>query len=353
MSDTLCVRNLSVSVGEFRVEDVSLTVEAGEMFVIVGPSGAGKTVLLEAIGGFHKPQSGRIAIEGVDVTDLPAHQRGVALVFQDYALFPHLRVRENILFGARYQEGNYDQARLQAIIELLGISGLLDRWPARLSGVEQQRVALARALLLKPKLLLADEPFAALDVPLRERLRMEFLKTVHRLKQAVLFVTHNRTEAYQLATKMAVMKDGRIIQKGTPEQVYYQPSDTQVAEFVGVETLLDGVVSRAQDGLLEVDVGDAEVVATGQRPVGAEVTVCIRADIVALDRGVSWDTSSIRNHFTGVVSTVNLVGPLAYVSVDCGFMIKAAITRLSLEELGISPGSEVGVSFKAVAAHVV
>jgi len=351
MADILCVEDLSVFVGSFRLKNISFRVSEDEVFVILGPSGAGKTLLLETIAGFHKVTGGRILICGKDVTRAPPYRRGLSLIFQDYALFPHLTVRENILFGTRYRSGVHISENLSHLTNLLEIQGLLDRMPATLSGGEAQRVALARALLCQPKVLLSDEPFTALDAPMRQKLRAQFLQTIRGLKQAVLFVTHDRNEAYQLATKVAVMDDGRILQIGGKEEIFYKPQSTDIAEFLGVETLLEGVVEEHKDGLLKIRVGDSIISALGERRVGEKVTLCLRADRVSLEMDEDAARSTIRNRFNGVVREIHTEGPVAYVIVDCGFKVTAAVTRLSVEELGIKENSTVFLSFKATSIH--
>lgn len=352
MDDVLRVENISVSLGGFSLKDINIDLRRGEVLVILGRSGTGKTVLLETIAGFHKTRKGKIVVDGVDVTNFPPHRRRIGLVFQGYALFEHMSVEQNILFGVRYQRGSYDEMRYRNLVDMLNIEGLLSRYPRTLSAGEAQRVALARTLLPAPKVLLADEPFSALDAPLRERLRIEFLQTVKEMEQAVLFVTHDRGEAYTLGDRIAVMKNGEIIQDGRPDEVFYKPVSAEVAELVGVESLLRGVVRKSEEGLLEVDVAGVPVTVVGERDVGAEVTLCIRADRVVLSLSDDKSVSSMRNRFFGAVKRVRIEGPVAYVEVDCGFVLTAAVTRLSIEELNIEEGSRVCASFKAVAVHL-
>ena len=352
MDEILRVENLDVTVGEFTLSGIDLSVGRGEVFVLLGPSGAGKTVLLETIAGLHRVRSGRIFVGGEDVTNFMPHRRKVALVFQEYALFPHLSVEENILFGVRYHPERYEEKRFKKLVETLGIEGLLDRSPLSLSGGEAQRVSLARALLIAPDVLLADEPFGALDAPLRERLRAEFIRIVREMGQAVLFVTHDRNEAHSIADRIGVMRDGRILQIGKADEVFYSPASVEIAEFVGAETLLDGVVKKSEGGLVEMDVGGVSVTALGERNVGSKATLCIRADRVAVMPPEAEEKSSMRNRFYGIVKRIRIEGPIAYLEVDCGFILTAVVTRLSLEELGVEEGGRVCVGFKAVAVHI-
>lgn len=352
MDEVLRVESLKASVGRFILDGIDLSVGRGEVFVLLGPSGAGKTVLLETVAGFHKVRMGRIFVGGVDVTRSAPRRRKVALVFQDYALFPHMSVKDNILFGTRYHPERHDERRFKRLVGMLDIEDLLERSPSGLSGGEAQRVSLARALLVAPDVLLADEPFGALDAPMRERLRIEFIRTVREMGQAVLFVTHDRNEAHSMADRIGVMRDGRILQVGRPDDLFYAPASVEIAEFVGAETILEGSVKGSEDGLVEVDVGGVSITALGERSVGSKVTLCIRADRVAIMLPEDVRKNSMRNMFYGVVRRVRLECPVAYVEVDCGFRLTAAVTRLSLEELGVEEGRRVCVAFKAVAVHI-
>ena len=217
------------------VEEVSLEIPLGEGFSLLGPSGCGKTTTLRMIGGFEKPQSGRIRLEGRDITDLPPQSRDIRTVFQRYALFPHLSVFENIVFGLRMQRRPEAEIRSKAskIIELIEIAHIVDRKVQQLSGGEQQRVALARALITEPKILLLDEPLSALDLKLRERMQLELLGLRKKLGMTFIFVTHDQTEAMVLSDRIGVMSRGRLQQTGTPEEIYAKPVNRFVASFIG------------------------------------------------------------------------------------------------------------------------
>ncbi|WP_254545615.1 ABC transporter ATP-binding protein [Halomarina pelagica] len=211
--------------------DAALTVETGETLVVLGPSGSGKTLLLELVAGFH-PATGRVELDGRDVIDAPPERREFGFVFQDYALFPHMTVRENVAFGARYRDDPRDPDELLA---RLGVSHLVDRTPETLSGGESQRVALARALAVRPEVLLLDEPLSALDAPTRERLRDDLADVLADV--TALHVTHDRTTARALADRVAVMADGNVLQVDTPEAVFERPRDPFVARFTGANCL--------------------------------------------------------------------------------------------------------------------
>ncbi len=228
------IENLCVDLGEFKLNGVSLKADRGDYIVIIGPTGSGKSIVLETVAGFYKPIRGKIRLEGRDITFLPIEKRNVSIVYQDHALFPHMSVFENIAYGLKKKERNSSIVReeVRKIAKILGISHLLHRKPDTLSGGEQQRVAIARALVVKPKLLLMDEPFSALDVKTRENLRKLVKKAVKKYDTTVLHVTHDFEDVFSLANEVAVMKDGEIVQTGRPEEIFSRPLNDFVADFV-------------------------------------------------------------------------------------------------------------------------
>lgn len=248
------------------LDNVSLTVPRGSLVCLLGPSGCGKTTLLRAIAGFERLDSGHIKIAGQDVTPLPAAQRRFGMVFQSYALFPHLTVHENVAYGLRGKRirGKEREKKVRELLDLVGLRHHEKRYPSQLSGGEQQRVALARALMLSPDILLLDEPLSALDTKVRGRLRTELRSLQQRLGITTLLVTHDQEEALTLADVLAVMREGRIEQVGSPREVYERPASLFVADFVGSVNLF-----KAKDllGLFQAtgqncgDLGDAEIVA--------------------------------------------------------------------------------------------
>jgi putrescine transport system ATP-binding protein len=232
------------------VDEVSLSLERGEFFALLGPSGCGKTTLLRLIAGFEAADKGRIAIGGVDVTELPPYVRPVNMMFQAYALFPHMDVAANIGFGLRQERMDRRRiaARVQEMLALVQMSDYAHRRPHELSGGQRQRVALARALAKAPKLLLLDEPLAALDRKLRAQTRLELTRIQEEVGITFLVVTHDQEEALSLASRVAVMNRGRLVQIGTPATIYERPSSRFVADFVGEVNLFDGVVTIRSDG---------------------------------------------------------------------------------------------------------
>src|SRR5512146_2792569 len=229
------------------VDDVSLTVASGEFFSLLGPSGCGKTTTLRLIAGFEQPPSGRILLDGVDVSDVPPHRRNVNTVFQSYALFPFLSVFDNVAFGLKHRSvGKAElKRRVDQALDLVAMTPFAKRRPGQLSGGQQQRVALARALVLNPAVLLLDEPLGALDAKLRRSLKVELKALQERVGITFLYVTHDQEEALTMSDRLAVMNAGKIVQIGTPRQVYEEPADSYVADFLGAANLIEVEVISA------------------------------------------------------------------------------------------------------------
>jgi spermidine/putrescine transport system ATP-binding protein len=233
------------------VDDLTLAIEHGEFFSLLGPSGCGKTTTLRLVAGFEEPTMGKILLDGTDVASLPANKRNVNTVFQSYALFPFLNVAENVAFGLRYKQVDKDETnrRVGEMLELVQLSGYEKRRVNQLSGGQQQRVALARALVLKPAVLLLDEPLGALDAKLRRALQVELKAIQEQVKITFLYVTHDQEEALTMSDRLAVMSGGKIVQLGSPRTLYEEPADSYVADFLGVSNLMDAdVVHPGSEG---------------------------------------------------------------------------------------------------------
>ncbi|AJC70761.1 molybdenum ABC transporter ATP-binding protein [Thermococcus guaymasensis DSM 11113] len=331
---------------EFHLRDITFEVEAGEHFIILGPSGAGKTVLLEIIAGIIEPDSGRIYLNGRDVTELPPEKRGLAYVPQNYALFPNMSVYDNIAFGLKVRKVPKPEIerRVREISKVLGIEHLLHRKPRTLSGGEQQRVALARALVVEPPLILLDEPFANLDVQTRSRLIGEMKRWREELGFTALHVTHSFEEAVSLGDRVGVMLGGRLVQVGSVKEVFSKPASEEVARFLGFENIIEGIAEgrklRANGVEIELPVEAKGRVRVGLRP----------EDIILSLEPIR---TSARNEFKATVESVEELGPLIRVHLRIGNLhLRAFITRSSMLEMGITKGREVYVSFKASALHV-
>lgn len=268
------------------VVDVNLHVQAGEFVFLLGPSGSGKTTTLRMIAGFGRPTSGRIELNGDDISDVPPHRRDIGMVFQRYALFPHLTVSENVGFGLKMR-GMPEKERPRRIDETLAmvrLVGLENRFPHQLSGGQQQRVALARALAYRPALLLLDEPLANLDRRLRDEMRIELKRIQQEAGTTMLFVTHDQEEALTLGDRIAVMHDGRLEQVGTPAEVYFNPATRFVASFIGDMNFLPGNVWSGGNGecAVRLDIGGPPERIDGTFEIGAKVAACIRPEKVRL-----------------------------------------------------------------------
>lgn len=248
----LSIENLCFSYGKTCVvENFSLQVEEGSFTTLLGASGCGKTTLLRLISGFLEPDSGKIKINGKIINGILPNKRKIGFVFQDYALFPHLTVEQNLFYGLNLKKRtketrNENRMLVMQTAENLGLQNLLNRFPSELSGGQQQRVALGRVLVLQPSLLLMDEPLSSLDTNLRLKVREELKEIQKKLKITTLYVTHDQEEALSLSDKIAVMKDGRLLQYGTPQQVYFEPKDLFTAEFVGQANFVDGKMFRPE-----------------------------------------------------------------------------------------------------------
>jgi molybdate transport system ATP-binding protein len=326
--------------------------------ILFGPSGSGKTTVLRCLAGLERPDDGTIQFDGerwLDVREgIMCSPQGRALGYmsQDYSLFPHCTVAGNLAFGLGDVSKAERRQRIGETLRLLHIEDLADRRPAQLSGGQQQRVALARAVVRRPRLLLLDEPLSALDAPTRARLCSELRGLLKRLAIPAVVVTHDWAEALALGDTMVVMNHGRVVQTGAPQEVFTRPLDAEVAQVVGVETVLPGRVIEEADGLLTVEVDGLRLSAVGSEGIAQDVFVCIRAEDVVLEPAQSGVTSA-RNHLLGHVTDIQSVGALAKVRVDCGFLLTALVTRSSLLDLRLQPGVSVKAAIKAGAVHLI
>jgi len=302
----------------WTLSDVSFTVAEREIVCLLGPSGCGKTTLLRLIAGLEEPEGGQVLLDGRDVTDLPPHRRGIGLMFQEYALFPHKNVFDNVGFGLRMAGWDREaiRERVTQVLEWVGLAGFEERDVNQLSGGERQRVALARSLAPRPRLLMLDEPLGALDRALRERLLEELPDILKRAGVATITVTHDQEEAFALANRVVVMRDGRVVQQGTPEAVYRRPASAWVARFLGLTNLLPAVVVGPEE--VETCLGRLRVEDTERLERGAEATLLVRPEAARPGPGEV-------NPVTGVVKERTFRGGHYRLLLDCPPEVKLTL----------------------------
>ena len=331
------------------VDRLSLDIRAGEFFALLGPSGCGKTTLLRMLAGFETPDEGRILLGGKDIARVLPHERPVNMMFQNYALFPHLNVRDNIAFGLKRAGMRRSQrvARVAEMVALVKLDGMEKRKPGQLSGGQKQRVALARSLARRPQVLLLDEPLAALDKKLRESTQLELMELQRQLGTTFIIVTHDQEEAMTVADRIGVMDAGRLEQVATPRELYETPASRWIAGFVGDINMFEGQVETREANRLTISTGNAGtiVAAEPRRPVGKPVVcVAIRPEKVKLSRrGPVSDAVNAHsiNRLEGVVTDVSYLGGLTTykVKLDSGAVVRSSMantTRTDIDAYSVS-----------------
>jgi putrescine transport system ATP-binding protein len=329
--------------GVHAVDRLSLDIRAGEFFALLGPSGCGKTTLLRMLAGFEAPDEGRILLDGKDIAQVLPHQRPVNMMFQNYALFPHLTVRDNIAFGLKRagMPSSQINTRVAEMVALVRLEGLEQRRPDQLSGGQKQRVALARSLARRPKVLLLDEPLAALDKKLRESTQLELMELQRRLGMTFIIVTHDQEEAMTVASRIGVMDAGRLEQVATPRELYEAPTSRWIAEFVGDVNLFEGQIESREAGRLAVStrVAGTIMVAEPRQPVTKTiVAVAIRPEKVKLSRRApvsdGGNAHSI-NRLEGIVTDVSYLGGITTykVRLDSGAVLRSSMANTARIDL--------------------
>ena len=349
-------RDISVVLGGVKVLEVpSLQVLPNEVLVIIGPNGSGKTTLLLTLAGLLKLASGTILYQGQAVRGkagiLQLHRR-LAVVFQEPLLL-NSSVWDNVTLGLRLRgvEKEEIKPRAEKWLERFGIASLAGRQARTLSGGEAKRASLARAFALQPDILFLDEAFNGLDSRTREMMIEDFERVLRETKITTIMVTHDSNEALGLAHRILVLMDGRIRQIGSREEVFSNAIDERVAEFVGVENIIGGVVASNQGGIVSVKADGSVIEAVANYAAGAEVSLLIRPEEITL--AAARASSSARNSFSGVINKVVSFGALSRVEIDCGFPLVVLITKRSAEEMGLEKGKSIVASFKATGVHVI
>jgi ABC-type Fe3+/spermidine/putrescine transport system ATPase subunit len=345
------LKGISKSWRGFKLKNIDLAVENGDYFIILGPTGAGKTLLLETIMGFHKPDKGRIFLDGVDITDIPPEKRNIGYVSQKCILFPHMNVRQNVEFGLKMR-GTPKTERTQAVTQVLDVMGLQSmesRSPATLSGGEKQKVALARVLVTEPQTIIFDEPLTSIDAEAARELKLE-LKRIHKSGKTMVHVTHNQIECFSLGNKIAVMNSGEIVQTAKPKELFVTPGNKFVARFLGYENIFDAKLVEKQGSVSVVNVDDIKlkVSETIDTP---ECTVAVRPEDVNLSS--SPKRNGAKNVLEGTVIEFVDQGPTVSVIVDVGLSFSVIMTKSVFVEKNLEIGQKVWLSFKSDSVKVI
>ncbi len=345
------IQNVTKRFGSMAaVSEVSLSIQEGELFTLLGPSGCGKTTLLRLIAGFATPDEGEIQFNGQRVNDVPPHERGIGMVFQNFALWPHMTVVQNIAYGLKLRGiARADiAARVGAVLEKVKLAGFGDRYPGQLSGGQQQRVALARALVLNPKILLLDEPLSNLDAKVRVQVRQEIRKLQKELGITTMYVTHDQEEALTLSDRIAVFNQGKVFQVGPPKELYERPANRFVADFIGINNLIDGAIAavegRERRVRVKTAVGDLSALLDERFQVGDRCVLCIRPENASVDGAAAPDRNLVKGRITFAAYLGNA---LRYdVELAPGLVFKVDIRDPWHHEM-LPTGSAVTVSFPA------
>jgi spermidine/putrescine transport system ATP-binding protein len=343
--------------GEVKaVDDVSIKIEAGEFFSMLGPSGCGKTTSLRMIAGFEEPDIGRILIRGEDVTLVPAKQRAVNMVFQDYALFPHMTVAENVAFGLKLKKvGKAELAeRVAEALTSMQLNGFESRRPAQLSGGQRQRVALARALVNRPAALLLDEPLGALDLKLRKEMQLELKQIQQRTRTTFVYVTHDQEEALTMSDRIAVMSAGKVEQIAGPRELYERPGTRFVAEFIGISNMIALTPTHRSDGLASLQLGEGSRIHVADPGDGRETfEVTVRPEKIRLDP--DGDGGEAECRVRGRVVEAVYLGSMTQVIVEAETGDRLVVHVLNDSELprGVVPGAEIALGWEAEHSYVI
>lgn len=327
------IRDVTRRFGDFvAVDNVSIGIESGEFFTLLGPSGCGKTTLLRMIAGFDLPDSGKILLDGVDLANTPPEKRPVRTVFQSYALFPHMTVAQNIAFPLKMANTPPAEAKdkIQEVLEDVRLLGKEDRYPNELSGGQKQRVAIARALVTHPRMLLLDEPLAALDAKLREQMQIELINLQKEIGITFIYVTHDQTEALALSHRIAVMNHGKVEQLDEPSKIYSFPKSRFVADFIGTCNLLDGVVRETKIGWTGIEINGLGLVKTAKKEdaiQGAKGALALRPEKIRI--GTQLTITEEENHFKGTVHDFLYLGDVTVyiVETQSGVSIEALLAN--------------------------
>ena len=349
----LKIDHVSKKLGDFDLKDACLEVANGEYFVLLGPTGAGKTVLLEVIMGFHRPDKGKIVLNDQDITNMQVDKRGIAYVPQNCPLFPHMNVLENVEFGLKMQQAtSVDRSKaVEKMLDVMGLEGKAKMMPSTLSGGERQKTVLARVLVTEPKVVLLDEPLASIDAETSRNLRIELKRINLEFKVAFLHVTHDQIEAFSLADRLAIMRGGKIVQTGAPNDILSNPADELVARFLGYQNVLHVRLVKHEGGWSEVSADGIPIKLKGELTSEA-ATVAIRPEDLVIATGAP-PASGRWNSLEGKVQEYTNLGSVVEVDVDVGLLLRISIDKRTFLELNLIEGKSVWVAFKPESVRIV
>jgi tungstate transport system ATP-binding protein len=342
--------------GREVLRKVNLRIERGEVFALIGPTGSGKTTLLRLLDLIDMPSQGKVYFDGTDVTGAARQRletrRRMAFVLQKPVVF-NASVYDNIAYGLKWRRMNREnvRARVDDVLEMVGLADFRKRNARMLSGGEMQRVAIARAIATEPEVLLLDEPTANLDPVSTARIEELISDIIQRYQTTIVMATHDMSQGQRLAGRVGMLLDGEILQMGGWWEVFNSPRNREMAKFVGIENIIDGVVLASEDNVVTIGTDDSVIEAVSDCAVGEQVHACIRSEEVTL--ALSRLSSSARNTFTGEITRLTVTGPVARVEINCGFRLVALVTKRSAEEMALEKGKRVYASFKATAVHVI
>ncbi|AEE14895.1 Fe(3+)-transporting ATPase [Thermodesulfobium narugense DSM 14796] len=355
------VKNLKVKVGNFILDNISFELNKGQILAILGPSGSGKTLLLESIAGFHLPDKGELYLENKDISILPIEKREIGFMFQDYALFPHWNVKENILSSFKFSKG-YKKINInpEEIIKMLHIEDLLDRYPNNLSGGEKQRVALARSLITNPKMFLFDEPMSALDTRTRENLRDELLSILKKLSLSAIYVTHDHIEAFTLGDLVGIIKEGRLIQIGEKNQIFRKPNSIFVADFIGIENLFSATIKSVKRISPELYCIEAkhkqivfEIISNEKLSANEEVFLSIRSEDISFLDESDERYNNLKNIITLEVIDIVQVDFFYKIFLSGDVHLKAITLKDSIKKHKINIGKKIKIYIDPEYIHII
>jgi len=338
------------------LKNVNLRVDRGEVFALIGPTGAGKTTLLRLIDLIDMPTSGKIYFDGVDTVASAkvrlGMRRRMAFVLQKPVVF-NLSVYDNIAYGLKWRGvgGSALREKVSRILEMVSLSTDKNRNARTLSGGEVQRVAIARAIAIEPEVLLLDEPTANLDPLSASKIEELIASIIQHYSTTIIMATHDLSQGQRLADRVGVLMDGELLQTGDSRDVFASPRNREVAEFVGVENIIDGTIVSSEDKVVTIDSKGRFIEAISDYAIGEEVCTCVRPEDITL--ALSQVSSSARNSFAGEITWAVAMGPLTRIEVDCGFPLVVLVTKRSAEEMGLARGKKVYATFKATGVHVI